>query len=237
MRILRLSGSRFLMFCLMAGLAGTCIAGVSVQSAETVSKEELIANMIDAQKDLQEWRARARFEIRVGSVTLPLGMEVFCRRPDRMALKFVGVVIRPSGGFLFPDPVWFESSPGYELQVTGSVVTRDCVLHTLAARPDGHSSTLSWEFVVHGSTWLVVRATASLGEESSNLHISYTRVGDNCWIIDTIRGQGVLLLRDAVPASVLRWVSDAAGPSGVSYTVTLSGHRVNEGLPPNLFRP
>lgn len=197
--------------------------------------DELIGRMIEAQKSLRQWSAKAAIHVRVGSFSLPVNTRVYCRRPDEIALRFVGITMRPTGGFLLPDPLMFAGSSQYDMQLTGVETSGGVTLYTLTAQPKPKKAEYSWRFTVDGSTWQITRAQASKNGEQTDLRVTYALLPGNIRLPSVIRGSGILLLREALPPTLVNMVDGAAGKEGVSYTVTLSEYEVNEGVPANVF--
>lgn len=197
--------------------------------------EELIGRMIEAQKSLRQWSAKAAIHVRVGSFSLPVNTRVYCRRPDQIALRFIGITMRPTGGFLLPDPLLFAGSSQYDMQLAGVETSGGVSLYTLTAQPKAKTAEYSWRFIVDGGTWQIAGAQASKNGEQTELRVTYAVLPGNVHLPSVIRGSGILLLREALPPGLVNMVEGAAGKEGVSYTVTLSEYEVNDGVPANVF--
>lgn len=197
--------------------------------------EELIGRMIEAQKGLRQWSAKAAIHVRVGSFSLPVTTRVYCRRPDQIALRFIGITMRPAGGFLLPDPLLFAGSSQYTMQITGLETVGGVSHYTLTAQPKSKKAEYSWRFIIDESNWQIVRAQASKNGEQTDLRVTYTVLPGNIYLPSVIKGSGILLLREALPSGLLKMVEGAAGKEGVSYTVTLSEYEVNGDVPAGVF--
>jgi len=198
--------------------------------------QEIIARMVDAQKNLREWSAAVDMRLTIGSLTIPVSTTIFCRRPDKVALKFIGITIHPPGGFLLPDPLQFQDSSEYAITVINSVLTGSALLYTLNARPlKSKTDQYQWQFVVQAGTWLITKAYVKSETEESEVRVTYYRHSDKCVLPQKLTGTGVLLLRTSLPPGPALWAVDQAGKLGVAYEVTLSEYSINAGLPRKIF--
>ena len=242
---------RILFMLLLAGVMLTIASGTSatlfleaaaplpnsgLPNAGLPEAQEIIARMVDAQKNLREWSAAVDMRLTIGSLTIPVSTTIFCRRPDKVALKFIGITIHPPGGFLLPDPLQFQDSSEYAITVINSVLTGSALLYTLNARPlKSKTDQYQWQFVVQAGTWLITKAYVKSETEESEVRVTYYRHSDKCVLPQKLTGTGVLLLRTSLPPGPALWAVDQAGKLGVAYEVTLSEYSINAGLPRKIF--
>lgn len=216
----------------LSGISGSEIADVGLPDAQ-----EIISKMVEAQKNLREWSADVDMRLTIGSLAIPVSTKIFCRRPDKVALKFIGITIRPPGGFLLPDPLQFQDAAEYHITVVKSEVAGNSLLYTLHAQSlKSATDQYQWHFIVRAETWLITRAIVTSATESSEVRVTYYHHSDKCAVPQKITGTGVLLLRSSLPPGPALWAVDQAGKHGVSFEVTLSEYSINAGLPKNIFK-
>lgn len=236
---------RILLIMLIAGVIFAMASGTRATIAEAATQlpnaglpdaQEIIAKMVEAQKNLREWSAAVDMRLTIGSLTIPISTRIFCRRPDKVALKFVGITINPPGGFLLPDPVQFQDSSEYAMTVTNYTVTGNALLYTMNARPlKSNADQYQWQFVVQAGTWLITKAYVTSATEESEVRVAYYHHSDKCVLPLKITGTGVLLLRASLPPGPTLWAVDQAGKHGVAFEVALSEYSINAGLPKGIF--
>lgn len=236
---------RILLVILVTGVIFAMAPGMREAVAEAATQlpnaglpdaQEIIAKMIEAQKNLREWSAEVDMRLTIGSLNIPISTKIFCRRPDKVALKFIGITINPPGGFLLPDPVQFQDSSEYAMTVTNYTVTGNAMLYTLNARPlKSNTDQYQWQFVVRVGTWLITKAYVTSVTEESEVRVTYYHHSDKCVLPLHLAGTGVLLLRASLPPGPALWAVDQAGKRGVAFEVALSDYSINAGLPKNIF--
>lgn len=237
---------RILLIMLFAGVMFALASGTrtTLLSATTPSPDtglpnaqEIIAKMVESQKNLREWSANVDMRLTIGSLTVPISTTIFCRRPDKVALKFIGITIYPPGGFLLPDPLQFQDSSEYDMTVIDYTVTGNALLYTLNARPlKANTDQYQWQFIVQAGTWLITKAYVTSATEESEVRVTYYHHSAGCVLPQKLTGTGVLLLRASLPPGPALWAVNQAGKHGVAFEVTLSEYSINAGLPKNMFK-
>ncbi len=123
------------MMCGLVGFsAATGAAGNGVDEAQMV-----LDNMLRAQENLTSFELPATARVYLGGRNvLTANVQVLASRPNNLAVKWLGVTIRPRKGIIFIDPAQFVSE-----NYTLSVLARPSTARQPSVTPrfeDGHSN-------------------------------------------------------------------------------------------------
>ncbi|MEA4882247.1 MAG: hypothetical protein VB144_01080 [Clostridia bacterium] len=179
----------------------------------------VLEKMLSAQADLTSFEAPAMARITVnGKTVMSTRIHLIARRPNYVAVRWLGVTIRPHRGIIFVDPEKFTSGE-YSLSVEAWPTDNNGHWIVSAASRDDALEPLHWRLTVDALTWLITRAevTTSAGEHCA-IEATYRRTGLRRWEPESIHADGAMLLTEFLPSFLVRLVAgnDAAVDSAVS---------------------
>lgn len=197
----------------MCGLVGfsaaTGAAGNGVDEAQMV-----LDNMLRAQENLTSFELPATARVYLGGRNvLTANVQVLASRPNNLAVKWLGVTIRPRKGIIFIDPAQFVSE-----NYTLSVLARPSTARQPSVTPrfeDGHSndgwvisaisrpgtaSPLRWKLYVDPETWLIVRAEVITADsDTCIIKAKYRNAGYRRWEPLFVHAEGKMVLEEFLP--------------------------------------
>lgn len=203
------------------------------------SAESILEKAADAGRNVIDFRANLRVEVKIGRKRMAVPVEVYSRSPHPALVKVLGIPFqaRQNGDLMVPTAQVFTDSGDYGLSLVGVAETRAGRTYEIEAIPKRPAPGLfHWTLTVSPHPWLVTAMLArnELGE-STRVEIQYATVKGNLVPVQ-IDGQGDLLLKEVLPGGLVTWLYEkVARDETVSYRITFSRIQINAGSPEPAF--
>lgn len=195
---------------------------------------EVLLKMVQAQENLTRFEGTAAARVCArGRNVLTTSVDFIIERPNRVAVRWLGMTIRPRRGLVFIDPEML-ASPDYALSLlskpgpnsdSASAKCERWVISAIALPQNPVQ--LRWTLYVDPDTWLIRRAEvvegavgATSADEASVVEADYRQAGYRRWEPDLLWAQGRLVLEELLPDFLVNLIM-GRGSSGATVSVQL----------------
>lgn len=190
-------------------------AQASSGSSRHYRPRAVLGNMLFAQRNLNRFEEPAVANICInGAQVFSTKLTVIAERPNYVAVRWMGITIRPRRGLIFIDPNMLVGS-AYTLCEAGNVPYSDDGLAIVRATtaPDAQPR-IDWTFWIDTSTWLIRRASVTADDGPlCRIAVSYRPDGPGRWIPVTISAEGRMVLEEFLPDFLITLLLARADPS------------------------
>jgi outer membrane lipoprotein-sorting protein len=186
--------------------------------------QDILFRMLQAQENLTSFQATAAARVYIGGrnvLTTSVGLAI--ERPNRVAVRWLGMTIEPRHGLIFIDPEVFVSKD-YVLSVLSAPsessddASERSERWVISAVSSGLGEPqLSWTLYVDPDTWLIRRAQVAVGNSAASagetvvIEADYRQAGYRRWEPVRLSAQGRMVLEEFLPGFL---VDIVAGHSG-----------------------
>lgn len=214
--------------------------------------QDVLLRMLQAQENLTSFEATAAAKVYIGGrnvLNTSVGLTI--ERPNHVAVRWLGMTIRPRHGLIFIDPQMFVSED-YTVSVLSEPAqsSRDTSARSdrwiiSAVTSDSSEHQLSWILYVEPNTWLIRRAQVTVGGAAARtveaagttgtavIEADYRQAGYRRWEPVRLSAQGRMVLEEFLPGFLVNLVaghsggsmSDEAGDSAPRVTLDFSTGR------------
>lgn len=206
--------------------------------------QDVLLRMLQAQENLTSFQGTAAAKVYIGGrnvLNTSVGLTI--ERPNHVAVRWLGMTIKPRHGLIFIDPQMFVSKD-YALSVLSapSQSSRDISARSdrwiISAATSGSSQPqLSWILYVEPDTWLIRRAQVTVGSSAAHTAVAagttgtaiieadYHQAGYRRWEPVRLSAQGQMVLEEFLPGFMVNLVAGHSGRS-MSDEVSDSAPRV-----------
>lgn len=203
-------------------------AHASTTASRHYSPMAVLGNMLFAQRNLNRFEEPAVANIFIsGARVFSAKLTVIAERPNYVAVRWMGITIRPRRGLIFIDPNMLVGS-AYTLCEAGNVsYSDDGFAMVRATTAPGAQPRLDWTFWIDTSTWLIRRASVTADDgPPCRVAVSYRPDGPGKWIPVTISAEGRMVLEEFLPDFLITLLlarADSSAPARVDLVFTSGG--------------
>jgi len=197
--------------------------------------QDVLLRMLQAQENLTSFQGTAAAKVYIGGrnvLNTSVGLTI--ERPNHVAVRWLGMTIKPRHGLIFIDPQMFVSKD-YALSVLSapSQSSRDISARSdrwiISAATSGSSQPqLSWILYVEPDTWLIRRAQVTVGSSAAHTAVAagttgtaiieadYRQAGYRRWEPVRLSAQGRVVLEEFLPGFLVNLVAGRSVSEAVS---------------------
>lgn len=214
-----------------------------------VRAQDVVLRMLEAQENLTSFEGTATAEVYIeGRRVLNTSVSLTVKRPNHVAVRWLGMTIRPRRGLIFIDPQMFVSKdytlsvlsgPGQSSRHTSARSDRWIIR---AVTSGSIQPQLNWILYVEPDTWLIRRAQVTVGgagrtatiagvgatwtgRDTALIEADYHQAGYRRWEPVRLSAQGRMVLEEFLPGFMVNLVAGHSGRS-MSDEVSDSAPRV-----------
>jgi hypothetical protein len=200
-----------------------------------VRAQDVVLRMLKAQENLTSFEGTAAAEVYIeGRKVLNTSVSLTVERPNLVAVRWLGLNIRPRRGLIFIDPQMFVSddytlsvlsAPGQSSRHTSARSDRWIIR---AVTSGSSQPQLSWILYVEPETWLIRRAQVAVGDAgraTAVIEADYRQAGYRRWEPVRLLAQGRMVLEEFLPGFLVNLIAGRSDRS-MSDEVSASAPRV-----------